>query len=66
MTQVFNTDVEIKHKRSFIDRNQDRRGYKIKSQKQPHGSFSKDRQTRLDEFLGNFLHSEVLCRFCHI
>jgi len=60
MTQVFNTDVEIKQKRSFIGRNRKRRGYKIKSRKQHHSSFSKERQTRLDDFLGRFLHSEVL------
>jgi hypothetical protein len=69
MTQVFNTDVEIKQKRSFIGKNRKRRGYKIKSQKQPYESFSKERQTLLDEFLGRILHSEVLksssseCRF---
>ncbi len=62
MTQVFNTDIEIKQKRSFIGRNRKRRGYKIKSQKQPHELFSKERQTRLDDFLGRFLHSEVLPR----
>jgi hypothetical protein len=64
MTQVFNTDIEINHKRSFIGRNRKRRGYKIKSQKQPHESFSKERQTLLDEFLGRILHSEVLSWFC--
>ena len=62
MTQVFNTDVEINHKRSFIGRNRVRRGYKIKSKRQHHESFSKERQTRLDDFLGRFLHSEVLQR----
>jgi len=36
MTQVFNTDIEINHKRSFIGRNRERRGYKIKSLKQHH------------------------------
>ena len=60
MTQVFNTDIEINHKRSFIGRNRMRRGYKIKSRKQYYNSFSKERQTRLDDFLGRFLHSEVL------
>ena len=60
MTQVFNTDIEIKQKRSFIGKNRKRRGYKIKSQKQHHYSFAKERQTRLDDFLGRFLHSEVL------
>ncbi len=60
MTQVFNTDVGIMQKRSFIGRNRERRGYKIKSKKQHYDSFSKERQTRLDDFLGRFLHSEVL------
>jgi len=60
MTQVFNTDVGIIQKRSFIGRNRKRRGYKIKSKKQRHESFSKERQSLLDDFLGRFLHSEVL------
>jgi len=60
MTQVFNTDVEINQKRSFIGRNRKRRGYKIKSQKQYQKSFYNERQTSLDDFLGRFLHSEVL------
>ncbi len=62
MAQVFNTDVGIMQKRSFIGRNRKRRGYKIKSQKQHYNSFSKERQTLLDEFLGRILHSEVLQR----
>ncbi len=60
MTQVFNTDVGIMQKRSFIGRNRKRRGYKMKSQKQHYDSFSKERQTLLDEFLGRFLHSDEL------
>jgi len=46
MSQVFNTDLEIQQKRRKI--------------KQPHYSFSKEKQTLLDDFLGRFLHSEVL------
>ncbi|HIH97617.1 MAG TPA: hypothetical protein HA346_01205 [Thermoplasmata archaeon] len=63
MTQVFNTDIKIMQKRLFIGRNRKRRGYKIKSRKQHHESFSKERQTLLDEFLGRILHSEVLLKF---
>ena len=60
MAQVFNTDVGIMQKRSFIGKNRKRRGYKIKSRKQHYELFSKERQTLLDEFLGRILHSEVL------
>ena len=66
MAQVFNTDIEINHKRSFIGRNRERRGYKIKSKKQHYNSFSKEKQTCLDDFLGRFLHSDVLPRYCKI
>jgi len=60
MSQVFNTDISIHEKNRFLGKNLVRRDYKIKSKKQHHESFSKERQTLLDEFLGRFLHSEVL------
>ena len=60
MTQAFNADIESKQKRSFIGKNQKRRGYRIKSRKQHHELFSKERRTLLGGFLGRILHSEVL------
>ena len=60
MSQVFNTNLEIKHKRSFLGKNLKPKRYKIKKFRQYHQSSSKEKQTLLDDFFGRFLHSEVL------
>jgi len=60
MSQVFHTDLEIKQKRSFLGKNPRPRRYKIRKFRKPHHSFSKEKQTKIDDFLGRFLHSEVL------
>lgn len=60
-SQVFNTDLEIKQKRAFLGKNLKPKQYKIKKYKQIQGSDSKEKQSLLDDFLGRFLHSEVLC-----
>ena len=60
MSQVFNTDLEIQQKRSFLGKNPRRRWWKRRKIKQPHYSFSKEKQTLLDNFFGRFLHSELL------
>jgi len=59
-SQVFNTDIEIYEKRSFLGKNRWRKSRKIKESTNRYGSVSKEKQTHLDDFLGRFLHSEVL------
>ena len=64
MSQVFNTDLEIKQKRAFLGKYLKPKRYKIKKFKQYNQSDSKEKQTLLDDFFGRFLHSEVLRWFC--
>ncbi len=64
MSKVFNTDLEIKQKRAFLGKNLKPRRHKIRKFKQQHQSYSKEKQSILDDFLGRFLHSELLCWFC--
>ncbi len=63
MSQVFNTDLEIKQKRAFLGKYPKPKRYKIKKFKQYRQSVSKEKQSLLDDFLGRFLHSEVLVRY---
>jgi hypothetical protein len=58
--QVFNTDFEISEKRSFLGKNRWRRSRKIKESAGRYGSNPKEKQTKIDYFLGRFLHSDVL------
>ncbi len=60
MSQVFNTDLEIKQKRAFLGKKLEPTHYKIKKFKQNYQSVSKEKQSILDDFFGRFLHSEVL------
>ena len=60
MSQVFNTDLEIKQKRAFLGKNLKPKRYRIKKFWKYDQSVSKEKQTLLDDFLGRFLHSEVL------
>jgi hypothetical protein len=60
VSQVFNTDIEIYEKRAFLGKNRWRRTRKIKESISRYGSNPKEKQTHLDDFLGRFLHSDVL------
>ena len=60
--QVFNTDIEIHEKRSFLGKNRWRRTRKIKESMSHYGSNPKEKQMKIDDFLGRFLHSDVLFR----
>ena len=60
MTHVFNTDIDICEKRSFLGKNRWRKARKIKESTGHYGSNPKEKQSLLDDFLGRFLHSEVL------
>jgi hypothetical protein len=62
VSQVFHTELEIYEKRSFLGKNRWRKARKIKESRNRYSSDSKEKQTHLDDFLGRFLHSEVLCR----
>jgi hypothetical protein len=60
ISQVFHTDLEIQQKRQFLGKNLKPKRYKIKKFRKLHQSFSKEKQTKIDDFLGRFLHSELL------
>jgi len=60
MTKVFNTSIEIEQKKAFLGRKRARSPWKIKESTNRYGSISKEKQTKIDDFLGRFLHSEVL------
>jgi hypothetical protein len=60
MSQVFNTDLEINQKRAFLGKKPKPKRYKIKIFKQYHHFNSKEKQSKIDDFFGRFLHSEVL------
>jgi hypothetical protein len=60
MTQVFNTDISIHEKNKFLGRNPHRRRLRFKKFKQHYYSGSKEKQSKIDDFFGRFLHSEVL------
>ncbi len=58
--QVFNTDIEIYEKRSFLGKKRWRKTKRIKESVSRYGSNPKEKQSKIDDFLGRFLHSEVL------
>ncbi len=64
MSQVFNTYLEIKQKRTFLGKNLKPKRYKILKFRKQYQSFSKEKQTSIDDFFGRFLHSEVLVGYC--
>jgi hypothetical protein len=58
--QVFNTNIEINEKRSFLGKNRWRKARNIRESTNNYGSNPKEKQSKIDDFLGRFLHSEVL------
>jgi hypothetical protein len=60
MLRIFDIKVDGDEKRAFLGRNRWRRTRKIKESLGRYGSNHKEKQTRIDDFLGRFLHSEVL------
>jgi len=64
MSQVFNTDLEIQQKRRFLGKNPHRKWWKRRKIKQGQIQNSKEKQSILDDFLGRFLHSELLIIVC--
>jgi hypothetical protein len=60
MSKVFNTDLDIKQKRAFLGKNPKPRRYKNKKFKQQHQIDCKEKQSKIDDFFGRFLHSELL------
>ena len=66
MTQVFNTDISMHEKKQFLGKKTESRSRRSRIKKSRKLVFSKMRQSLLDEFLGRFLHAEVLSCFCKI
>jgi hypothetical protein len=66
MSQVFHTDLEIKQKRRFLGKNIRPKRYRIKKFWKYPQSVSKEKQTKIDDFLGRFLHSELLHKPEHL
>jgi len=60
MTKVFNTDIEIHQKRTFLSKNRAKKAQKIKELESLYNPSPKEKQSLLDDFLGRLLHSEVL------
>ena len=66
LCQVFNTNLEINQKRAFLGKIVRPRRYKIMKFRQYYHSLSKEKQLKIDDFFGRFLHSELLGVFCFI
>ena len=60
LMNTFNTDIPIHEKRGFLGKTLRPRRYKIRKILHTSQQVSKEKQTKIDEFLGRFLHSEVL------
>jgi hypothetical protein len=58
--KIFNTNLDINEKRAFLGKNTRPRRYKIKKFRQFYQLDSKEKQTKIDDFFGRFLHSELL------
>ena len=58
--KVFNTDLSISEKKQFFGKNKPRSPKRKHKSEQIQVSFPKEKQSLLDDFLGRFLHSEVL------
>jgi hypothetical protein len=58
--KIFNTNLEINEKRAFLGKNTRPRRYKIKKFRQYYQLDSKEKKTKIDDFFGRFLHSELL------
>jgi len=60
MLQIFNIKVNVDEKKSFLGKNRWRRSRKIKESLGHYCSNPKEKQSLLDDFIGRFLHSDVL------
>ena len=58
--KIFNTNLEMNQKRAFLGKNTRPRRFKIKKFRQYNQLYSKEKQTKIDDFFGRFLHSEQL------
>lgn len=63
MLQVFNVKVDVDEKKTFLGKKRPKRMWKIRESSHRYGLISKEKQTKIDDFLGRFLHSEVLHPF---
>jgi len=60
MSKVFGANLDVKQKRGFLGKNLKPKRYKIKKYQIQHKSNSKEKQSKIDDFFGRFLHSEQL------
>ena len=60
LLRIFHVKVDVEEKKVFLGRNVQKRVRKIKESAFRYGSFSEEKQAKIDDFLGRFLHSDVL------
>jgi len=60
MMKTFNTDIPKQEKRGFLGKTLRPRRYKIRKIRQTSKQVSMEKQTKIDDFLGRILHSDVL------
>ena len=60
ITKVFNINLSIDEKKSFLGKSKLTFCVKKQKIKNVYKTFSKDCQSKIDDFFGRFLHSEVL------
>ena len=63
--KIFNTNLEMNQKRAFLGKNTRPRRFKIKKFRQYNQLYSKEKQTKIDDFFGRFLHSEQLSMYIY-
>lgn len=63
-SQVFDTDISKSEKKQFFGKNKPRSRRRNHKSKPDYVSVSKEKHSLLDDFLGRFLHLEVLVRYC--
>jgi len=60
MTKVFNTSIEMQQKRAFLGKNKTRKSMKTRRIDIQQNQIQQEKQSKIDDVLGRFLHSEVL------
>lgn len=62
--KIFNANIEIQEKRAYLGKNRWRRAKKIQKSTNKYSTVPKEKQSKIDDFFGRFLHSEVLQGYC--
>lgn len=66
VSKVFNTSLTKSEKKQFFGKNKPGNLRRNNKSKPNYKFFSKEKQTKIDDFFGRFLHSELLLGFCKI